>query len=315
MSGGSLHGGEARDLWDDDDGFFYDYLHTGDDCWIPLKVRSLVGLIPLLAVETLDAESLANQPAFRRRMDWFVEHRPDLCGNVASMRTPGHGERRLLAIVDPDRLRRVLNVMLDENEFLSPYGIRSISKFHREHPYVLTAGGAEYRVAYEPAESRTGLFGGNSNWRGPIWFPINFLLIEALQKFHHYYGETFRIECPTGSGRMMTLAEVAADLSRRLSSIFLEDARGYRAVFGNVERFQQDPHWHDFIAFHEYFNGDTGAGLGASHQTGWTALVAKLLQQSGEFEPEEAVARVAPRRASRAARSALGAEASQPSSA
>jgi hypothetical protein len=284
MSGGYQHGGQGHDLWDDDDGFFYDVLHTPEDGWIPLKVRSLVGLIPLLGVETLDGDALVNHEAFNRRMNWFMEHRPDLTANIACMRTPGHGERRLFSIVDAERLRRVLSVMLDEREFLSPYGIRAVSKIHQDHPYCLTVGGNEYRVGYEPAESTSGLFGGNSNWRGPIWFPINVLLIEALQKFHHYYGDSFTIECPTGSGCMMTLAEVARELSRRLSSIFLEDARGKRPVFGSVDRFQTDPNWHDLIPFHVFFNGDTGAGVGASHQTGWTALVAKLLQQSGEFD-------------------------------
>jgi hypothetical protein len=194
----------------------------------------------------------------------------------------GQGERRLLAILDPDRLRRVLAVMLDEREFLSPYGIRAISQIHRDHPYLLQVHGMEYRVDYEPAESTTNLFGGNSNWRGPIWFPINFLLIEALQRFHHYFGDEYKVECPTGSGQMMTLWQVAEDISRRLTRIFLDDSQGRRPVFGATDRFQADPNWHDLIPFHEYFNGDTGAGIGASHQTGWTALVAKLIQQSGK---------------------------------
>jgi hypothetical protein len=282
MSGGRLHGGQGHDLWDDEDGFFYDVLHTPDDGRRPLKIRSLVGLIPLLAVETLEPDMLDRHPGFHRRLQWFIDHRPDLTGNVACMRTPGHAERRLLAILDRDRLRRVLRVMLDEREFLSPYGIRAISQVHRGRPYVLNVNGHDYRVDYEPAESSSGLFGGNSNWRGPIWFPINFLLIEALQKFHRYLGDGFTVECPTGSGRMMTLAQVAEEISRRLSSIFLSDAAGRRPVFGGVERFQRDPNWHDLVPFHEYFHGDTGAGIGASHQTGWTALVAKLLQQSGE---------------------------------
>jgi hypothetical protein len=284
MSGGHLHGGEGHDLWDDEDGFFYDVLHAPDGSRTPLRVRSLVGLIPLLAVQTLEPESLARMEGFSRRMRWFIEHRPDLTGNVACMRTPGNEERRMLAILDADRLRRVLAVMLDEREFLSPYGIRAISAIHRDQPYRLQVNGFEYRVTYEPAESSTGLFGGNSNWRGPIWFPINYLLIEALQKFHHYHGDAFTVECPTGSGRMMTLGEVAADLSRRLSSIFLRGEDGRRPVFGGQETFQHDPHWQDLILFHEYFHGDNGAGIGASHQTGWTALVAKLLQQSGEFQ-------------------------------
>jgi hypothetical protein len=282
MSGGDLHGGRGHELWDDEDGFFYDVLHTPDDRRQALTIRSLVGLIPMLAVETLEPDELVRHEGFRRRLAWFVQHRPDLTGNVACMKTPGKGERRLLAILDGDRLRRILTVMLDEREFLSPYGIRAVSQAHRDNPYVLQVNGAEYRVQYEPGESTSGLFGGNSNWRGPIWFPINFLLVEALQKFHHYFGDDFTVECPTGSGSMMTLAEVAAELSRRLSSVFLEDANGRRPVFGGIETFQTDPNWHDLIPFHEYFHGDSGAGLGASHQTGWTALVAKLLQQTGD---------------------------------
>jgi hypothetical protein len=302
MSGGHVHGGEGHDLWDDEDGFFYDVLRTPDQRGQPLRVRSLVGLIPLLAVQTLEPECLAQMEGFNRRLHWFIEHRPDLCENVACMRTPGHGERRLLAILDPERLRRVLNVMLDEREFLGEYGIRAISQIHREHPYVLDVNGSEYRVDYEPAESSTGLFGGNSNWRGPIWFPINFLIIEALQKFHHYFGDDFRVECPTGSGRMMTLNEVATDISRRLTRIFLEDASGRRPVFGTAGLFQRDENWHDLIPFHEYFHGDTGAGVGASHQTGWTALVAKLLIQSGEDnEGNRRRSRAAQQRASRGA--------------
>jgi hypothetical protein len=281
MSGGELHGGRGHDLWDEQDGFFYDVLHLPDDSRTPLRIRSLVGLIPMLAVQTLDSTTLAKLTGFEKRLNWFVEHRPDLTGNVACMRTAGHKERRLLAILDGERLKRVLRVMLDESEFLSPHGIRSISRIHREHPYALGVNGTTYSVAYEPAESSTGLFGGNSNWRGPVWFPINYLLIEALQKFHHYFGDEFVVECPTGSGQMMTLAEVAAELSRRLSRIFLRDQNCERPVFQSNTMFQQDPHWNNLILFHEYFHGDTGAGIGASHQTGWTALVAKLLQQSG----------------------------------
>jgi hypothetical protein len=281
MSGGAAHGGNTHDLWDDEDGFFYDVLHLPDDSRMPLKIRSLVGLIPLLAVETLEPAALERQPGFRRRLEWFIRHRPDLTGDVACMETPGHAARRLLAVVDAERLRRVLQVMLDENEFLSPYGIRAVSRIHKEQPYCLEVNGVEYRVDYEPAESTSGLFGGNSNWRGPIWFPINFLLIEALQKFHHYYGDRFTVECPTGSGRMLTLWQVADELSKRLTRIFLKDEQGRRAVFGTNERIQTDPEWRDLVPFHEYFHGDTGAGVGASHQTGWTALVAKLLQQTG----------------------------------
>ncbi len=269
------------DLWDDADGFFYDNLNLPDGTRHPLKVRSMVGLIPLFAVETLEPEMIERLDGFRRRLDWFVEHRPDLTDNVACMQTPGREARRLLSVVTADRLSRVLARMLDENEFLSPYGIRALSRAHKDQPYLLPCDGMVHRVDYEPGESSTGLFGGNSNWRGPIWFPVNFLLIEALQKFHHYFGDSVRVECPTGSGTMLTLDEVATELSRRLSRIFLRDETGRRPVFGGVERFQHDPHWRDYVPFHEYFHGDDGHGVGASHQTGWTALVAKLLQQSG----------------------------------
>ncbi len=283
LSGGELQGGKGHQLWNEDDGFFYDVLHAPDDSRTPLRVRSLVGLIPLLAVQTLEPEAIERLDGFRRRLTWFIHHRPDLTGNVACMRTPGQEERRLLAILDGERLRRVLQVMLDEREFLSPYGIRSISQVHRDRPYKLKVNGATYTVKYEPAESSTGLFGGNSNWRGPIWFPINYLLIEALQKFHHYHGDGFTVECPTGSGRMLSLDAVAAELSNRLSRIFLRDDNGMRPVYGGNDLFQRNPHWSDLIQFHECFHGDTGTGVGASHQTGWTALVAKLLQQSGHM--------------------------------
>ncbi len=269
-------------MWDDDDGFFYDVLHMPSGSHFPLKVRSLVGLIPLFAVETLEPEAVDRLSGFKRRMEWFIDNRPDLTHNLACMRTPGRGERRLLSMVNQDRLRSILKVMLNENEFLSPYGIRSVSRYHLKRPYMLGVNGDVHRVDYEPAESSTGLFGGNSNWRGPIWFPVNYLLIESLQKFHYYLGDDFKVECPTGSGQMMTLWEVAAELSRRLTHIFQRGADGRRPVNGGVEKFQADPHWRDLILFYEYFHGDSGAGIGASHQTGWTGLVAKLLQQSGE---------------------------------
>ncbi len=275
-------GGEGIELWDEQDGFFYDVLHLPNGDHYPLKVRSMVGLIPLFAVETLEPELLDRLPGFKRRLEWFIDNRPDLVKNCACMRTKGQEGRRLLSIADPDRLRRVLRVMLDEKEFLSPYGIRALSRYHHEHPYIFSVNGMEHRVDYEPAESSTGLFGGNSNWRGPIWFPVNYLIIESLQKFHYYLGDNYKVECPTGSGRMMTLWEVAAELSRRLSRIFLRSPDGRRPVYGGTEKFQRDPHWRDLVLFHEYFHGDNGAGIGASHQTGWTGLVAKLLQQSGE---------------------------------
>jgi hypothetical protein len=274
-------GGGGEGMWDEEDGFYYDVLHLPEGGF-PMKVRSMVGLIPMFAVETLEPEMLSRLPAFKRRLEWFIANRTDLVHNVACMRTPGEQERRMLSIIDRGRLRRVLKVMLDENEFLSPYGIRALSRHHLDNPYALRVNGVEHSVRYEPAESSTGLFGGNSNWRGPVWFPVNFLIIESLQKFHHYLGEQYRVECPTGSGQMMTLREVAAEISRRLTRIFLQDENGRRPVYGGVEKFQTDPHWRDLILFHEYFHGDNGAGIGASHQTGWTGLVAKLIQQSGE---------------------------------
>jgi glycogen debranching enzyme len=274
-------GPDDTDLWDEEDGFFYDALHA-DGQHLPLKVRSLVGLIPLLAVETLEPKLVDRLPGFKRRMEWFIANRKDLTADVACMETPGSGSRRLMAIVSADQLRRVLRPMLDENEFLSPYGIRSMSRVHKDHPFTLALEGCDYRVQYEPAESCEGMFGGNSNWRGPVWFPVNILLIESLQRFHHYLGDDYRVECPTGSGKMMTLWEVAAELSRRLSRLFLRDESGRRPAHGGEGVYQSDPHWRDLVLFYEYFNGDNGAGLGASHQTGWTGLVAKLLQQSGE---------------------------------
>jgi hypothetical protein len=273
-------GGTGVPLWDDQDEFFYDVLHFPDGRFERLKVRSLVGLMPLLAVETIEPDLLDRLPNFRRRMDWFLDHRPDLASLVSRWQEPGLGERRLLTLVRGHRMKRLLKRMLDPEEFLSAYGIRAISRYHLEHPYQLDLSGASYEVRYEPGESSTGLFGGNSNWRGPIWFPINFLLVEAIQKFHHYYGDDFLVECPTGSGRTLTLWQIAAELSRRLESIFLRGSGGRRPVFGQVELFQSDPHWRDLVPFHEYFHGDSGRGVGASHQTGWTAVVAKLLEQT-----------------------------------
>lgn len=279
------HIGEMEaSLWDEEDGFYYDVLHLPNDRQIALKVRSLVGLIPLFAVETIEPETLQKLPGFKKRVEWFIQNRPDLTQNIACMKSEGVGERRLLAIVYRDRLRRILQKMLDETEFLGDYGIRAISRYHAEHPYIFHVNGTQFRVDYEPAESSSGLFGGNSNWRGPVWFPVNFLLIESLQKFHYYLGDDFQVECPTGSGQMMTLWEVAAELSQRLIQIFLKNTSGYRPVYGGTQKFQTDPYWQDLILFHEYFHGDNGAGIGASHQTGWTGLVAKLIGQFGEYE-------------------------------
>jgi len=278
MAGGAPDGeDEGHDLWDNVDGFFYDVIAFPDGRHLPLKLRSLVGLIPLLAVETLDPSLMKKLAGFSRRLTWFIEHRPEIVANVAGMQASGVNGRHLMAIANRARLERVLKIMLDEREFLSPFGIRSLSRIHAERPYVIPFDGVEYRVEYEPAESKTALFGGNSNWRGPIWFPINYLIIGALQRFHRYYGNEFRIECPTGSGTLMTLQEVAAELSRRLTSIFMISADGTRPVNGASDRWQRDPAWRDHILFYECFNGDTGAGVGASHQTGWTALVANLI--------------------------------------
>ncbi|HJZ97934.1 MAG TPA: hypothetical protein VKE70_15595 [Candidatus Solibacter sp.] len=275
-------GGDGVSLWDETDGFFYDVMYTPNAGHFPLRIRSMVGIIPLFAVETLEPSLVNRLPGFKRRLEWFIQNRPDLAGNVASMTLPGKGERRLLSIVDADQLRRVLKVLLDEKEFLSPYGVRALSRFHKDHPFSLAFDGVEHRVDYEPAESTTGLFGGNSNWRGPVWFPVNFLLLESLQKLHHYYGDDFKVECPTGSGCYLTLWEVAAEISRRLTRIFLPDATGRRPVNGGTRIYRDDPNWRDLILFYEYFHGDDGSGIGANHQTGWTGLVAKLLQQNGE---------------------------------
>ncbi len=274
-------GGTGRSLWDEADGFFYDMLNLPNGDVVPLKVRSLVGLMPLIAVETLEPEVLRDMEDFDRRTHWFIENRPHLAGNMASIDVEGVGHRHLTAILTRDRLVSVLRYMLDENEFLSEYGIRSLSRYHEHNPFSLTYNGEDFSIDYQPAESESGLFGGNSNWRGPIWFPINYLIIEALQRFHHYYGDDLQVECPTGSGVMMTLGEVATELSRRLVRLFLLDEDERRAIYGGNEVFQTDPLWRDHLLFHEYFHGDNGAGLGASHQTGWTGLVAKLLQQSG----------------------------------
>ncbi len=291
------HGpGHDGSLWDEEDGLFYDRIHLSDGNHVTLKVHSMVSLIPLFAVETFDEELLDRLPDFRRRFRWFMENRPEMTGNVSRHLGERRGGRLMLSIVDERRLRRILEKMLAEGEFLGPYGIRSLSKFHEHNPYILPLAGTEHRVDYNPGESQTGIFGGNSNWRGPVWFPVNYLLIESLQNFHHYLGADWRVECPTGSGRFLNLWEVAAELSRRLESIFLPDpATGRRPVFGPQEKPQTDPRWHDHLLFHEYFHGDTGQGLGASHQTGWTGLVAKLLQQTGDYpamdpSPRESVA-------------------------
>jgi hypothetical protein len=274
-------GGEGVSLWDEGDGFFYDVLHMPDHSIAPLRVRSMVGLIPLLAVETIEPDLLKAQRDFARRMRWFTRNRPHLSGNMASVEVPGVGQRILTAILTRERLVSVLRYMLDENEFLSPYGIRSLSRMHLAHPYSVSFCGETFTINYQPAESQSGMFGGNSNWRGPVWFPINYLIIESLHTFHRYYGDSLTVECPTGSGTTMTLDEVADELSRRLMRIFVRDEQGRRPVYGDAAIWRQNPHWRDLVLFYEYFHGDDGTGLGASHQTGWTGLVAQLFQECG----------------------------------
>jgi mannosylglycerate hydrolase MGH1-like protein/glycosyl hydrolase family 63 len=275
-------GTDGISLWDDEDGFYYDVLHlpNGDEHF--LKIRSMVGLIPLFAVETLEPEIVDRLPGFKRRMQWFIDNNVDVPEHIEMTQRSTRGVRRLLSLVSRKQLKRVLARMLDETEFLSDYGVRALSRYHKDHPYEVHVNGQTSRVDYEPAESSTGLFGGNSNWRGPIWFPVNFLLVESLQKFHHYYGEDFQVECPTHSNKEMDLWQVAGEISRRLIHIFLRGKDGRRPVAGGVELFQGDLYWKDLVLFHEYFHGDNGAGIGASHQTGWTGLVAKLIEQSGE---------------------------------
>jgi len=268
---------DGLSLWDEEEGFFFDVLHTPQGERIPMCVRSMVGLIPLYAAQTLEPELLERMPAFKRRLDWFVAHRPDLTENMACMRAKGQAERRLLSITDRNQLERILKIMLDEEEFLSDYGIRALSRRHRDQPYTLSLEGMEHSVDYEPGESSTGLFGGNSNWRGPIWMPVNYLLIQALRRLHEYYGSDLKVECPTGSGRFLDLDETANEISSRIISIFRRDESGRRPVLGSNFLFQTDPYWRDLLPFHEYFHGESGAGIGASHQTGWTALVACLI--------------------------------------
>ncbi|MDB4917932.1 MAG: hypothetical protein JWM95_5576 [Gemmatimonadetes bacterium] len=268
-------------LWDEQDGFYYDQLHV-DTARVPLRVRSLVGLVPLFACEIIDDEVIAALPGFRKRMEWFLRNRPDLSRHITfssdySTKHEGARTHRLLAIPSRERLTRVLRYVLDESEFLSPFGVRSVSRIHKDHPFVLSLGGQEFHVGYDPGESTTGLFGGNSNWRGPVWFPMNFLLIESLERYHHFYRETLTVECPVGSGNMLTLADVARELSARLTRLFLPDADGARPCHGGEQRYATDPHWRDLVLFHEYFHGDTGRGIGASHQTGWTSLVVRCL--------------------------------------
>jgi hypothetical protein len=278
-------------MWDEEDGFYYDLLRLPDGSAKRLKVRSMVGLLPLCATTIIEPSARERVPLAVARLQERLRRMPELLKSVHPT-GPGHfgvADRGIMALVNPERLRRILTKMLDENEFLSPYGIRSLSKFHERHPYVFRAGGQEYRVDYLPAESNTGMFGGNSNWRGPVWMPVNALIIRALHNFYLYYGDNFKIECPAGSGRLMNLFEVSKEIADRLARIFTRDKHGRRPVYGGTEKFQSDPHWRDYILFYEYFHGDNGAGLGASHQTGWTGLVAKTIQLYGIMEPRRAL--------------------------
>jgi hypothetical protein len=276
-------GDNADEMWDEEDGFFYDLLCLPDGQAMRLKVRSMVGLLPLCAAAIIPREFIEKFPAATKQINSFMKRRPDLLANLHPPDRPGCRGRRMLAILDESKLRRVLARMLDEDRFLSPYGIRSLSKYHKKNPYVFRVHGEEHRVEYQPAESDSGLFGGNSNWRGPVWFPVNALIIRALLVFYSYYGNDFKIDCPTGSGRKMTLFEIAQEISRRLVAMFLPDQDGRRPVFGGAEKFQTDPHWRDHLLFYEYFHGDNGAGIGASHQTGWTAIVARFIQFFGSI--------------------------------
>jgi hypothetical protein len=269
---------EGIGLWCDRDEFYYDVLNLPNGRSTPLKLRSMVGLIPLFAVETLEHELMEALPDFHTRLEWFLNYKPELAKLVSRWEERGAGEHHLLSLLRGHRMKALLRRALDESEFLSDYGVRALSKVHEREPYRLTTGGLTNEVAYWPAESRNGLFGGNSNWRGPIWMPVNYLLIESLQKFHHYYGDDFKVECPTGSGKLLTLAEVADELAHRLAKLFLSGVDGQRPVLKYHPKLASDPHFKDYILFHEYFHGDTGRGVGASHQTGWTGLIAKLLQ-------------------------------------
>lgn len=275
-------GMDAIALWDKDDRFYYDVLRFPDGTHYSMKVRSLVGLVPLFAVGSLAPEILEKLPRFRQRTEWFIQNRPDLTDSIACMHANGQSGRTILALLDREKLSEILNRLLAESEFLSDYGIRSLSKFHAEHPYTLDLDGQQYRVDYEPAESTTTLFGGNSNWRGPIWLPMNYLIIESLLEFHHYLGDEYQVECPTGSGQWLTLEQVAIELAQRLMRLFRREPSGRLPIFGDLATFQSNPHWRDLLLFHEYFHGDNGAGLGASHQTGWTGAIASLIHQFGD---------------------------------
>jgi len=281
------HAGQDTGMWDEEDGFFYDVLRTPDGKAQRLKVRSMVGLLPLCAATVFDGKVIGMYPEIRERAYRFLSARPEIRAAIHDPGKPGVANRRLASIMNEAKLRRVLATMLDEKEFLSPFGIRSVSRYHADHPYVFWAGDQEFRVSYLPAESDTGMFGGNSNWRGPIWMPMNALIVRALIQYYLYYGDDFTVECPTGSGRRMNLYQVAGEITRRLSNMFLRDKDGRRPVYGGTEKFQNDPHWRDCLLFYEYFHGDNGAGLGASHQTGWTGVIARMMHLFATIDPEK----------------------------
>ncbi|HEY9660733.1 MAG TPA: hypothetical protein V6C65_19930, partial [Allocoleopsis sp.] len=279
--------GEHQDeMWDEEDGFFYDVLRLPDGTAFRLKVRSMVGLLPLAAVAIFEEAEIRKLPNFIKRNQAFYLRHPELTKNMHLPSEPGVAGRRMLSVFNQEKLRRVLARMLDENEFFSPYGIRSLSLYHREHPFIFHHNGQEFRVDYLPGDSNTGMFGGNSNWRGPVWMPVNFLLLTALYRLYAFYGDEFKVECPTGSGQYMTLFEVAQELGDRLTRIFLPDRNGHRPVYGASAKFQTDPYWKDYVLFYEYFHGDNGAGIGASHQTGWTGCIARIIQGMGDLTQE-----------------------------
>jgi len=280
---------DGHGMWDEEDGFYYDLLRPPNAPPLHMKVRSLVGLLPLAATTVIEPSQRDRMPRMTAALTRRLAAMPQLMEGIhpTGPGTRGYGDRGILALVNPQRLRRILSRVLDENEFLSPFGLRSLSRYHLDHPYHINLAGNDYCVSYLPAESDSGMFGGNSNWRGPIWYPTNAIIIRALLQYYLYYGDTFKVECPTGSGRMMNLFEVTQELSARLSRIFLRDANGRRAVFGGVEKFQKDPHFRDYLLFYEYFHGDNGAGIGASHQTGWTGLVAKQLELFRRMDAKE----------------------------
>jgi hypothetical protein len=287
ISASMVHAGGDVGMWDEEDGFFYDVLRLPDGRATRLKVRSMVGLLPLCAATVFDGHHLWSDPTIVEDMQRFIKHRPELTEYIHEPTRRGHSGRLLASILNENKLRRILTRMLDEREFLSAYGIRALSRYHDEHPYVFYAGGQAYTVQYLPGESDTGMFGGNSNWRGPIWMPVNALIIRALLVYYTYFGNEFTIECPTGSGRLMNLYQVAEEIGRRLTGIFLRDGQGRRAVYGGTKTFQEDPHWRDLVLFYEFFHGDNGAGLGASHQTGWTGIVARIMHLFATSTAEE----------------------------